>query len=285
MPKPSIFSRDYDKKVRRRKRMKIILIAFLVLCLGGGTILLSGNNINGAKNSFAKVCSKVSNFGKNNIFGSSKKQEENSKDDNNYKESNENKDKKEVSNKKNDAKDTKKDLTSTEKSEIIKLQDNKEVKIVYNIVNNKRQYMNVTPKTIEYNISPSKGKVVLMEEKYQNMILIDDKGIKKDITKPQYVSSKKSVFKKDDILKNNPNYIWNDSPIFIDDDNLVYISQLPWFNKKEKKYVWKYNISTNTHGYVIGNNGFEMGGESIKYGSLKKEGLEVIIDGHSNIIK
>lgn len=290
MPKPSIFSKDYDKKIRRRKRMKIILIVFLVLFVGGGGVLLSGNNANGAKSSFSKLCSKVSNLGKNNIFGTPKKEKEDkqnnvAKNDNDSKNSNEDKNTKEDINKEIDTKNTKKELNSIQKSEILNLQNNKKVKVVYNLVNNKRQYINVTPKDINYTISPSKEKIVLMEEKSQNMILLDENGTKKDITKQNYISSKKSVFKKEDILKNNPNYIWHKSPEFIDDDNIIYISQLPWFNKNEKKYLWKYTISSNTHRYVVGQYGVEMGGESIKYGNLKENGLEVIIDGKINIIK
>ncbi|WP_242946803.1 hypothetical protein [Clostridium haemolyticum] len=69
----------------------------------------------------------------------------------------------------------------------------------------------------------------------------------------------------------------------MDDDNIVYISQLPWFNKSNTKYLWKYNISNNIHENNLPNMG-EVSGKKIEYGNITSEGLEVLVDGVKNTI-
>jgi hypothetical protein len=77
--------------------------------------------------------------------------------------------------------------------------------------------------------------------KFKVYFLFDTNGNKEDITNPEYVSSSGTVISKDNQLSSNPNYIWCSSPKFIDDDNIAYISQLPWLNKSSK-YIWIENI-------------------------------------------
>ncbi|EES92288.1 hypothetical protein FDJ70_09260 [Clostridium botulinum] len=256
MRKPSIFSNRYDEQMKKRKRIKIIfiVIAVLVLLIIASGIL--GNMLfghNSAEKSKSKVQVKQSKKVNNTKINNSKKIEDSKEKDN------------------------------INKEYLLKLSDGKEVKLLYDVVNNEKQYIGVMPKETKYTISPSKKSIALVENDTQKLILIDINGTSKEITKLQYVSSKGDIFKRENILKLNPNYIWCDEPKFLDDDNIVYISQLPWFNKSDTKYLWKYNISNNIHENNLPNMG-EVSGKKIEYGNLTSEGLEVIVDAVKNTI-
>lgn len=272
MPKPSIFSSQYNEEMKRRKRIKIIIgIVLLIIALTavfGGSINDSIGEKVKLKFEKSKEKGKDQKDGADNIKQDSKSKQENEKS-----QANEMKEK-----------EIKKDVPKTGNYNI-KLSNGEEVKLSYNIVNNEKQYTGVLPKGINYDISPSKKNIVILENKTQNMILVDSNGNTKDITKKEYVSSKNDVFKKDDILQYNSNYIWCSSPKYLNEDNILYISQLPWFNKEDQKYLWKYNISSNNHYHNLSQAGGEISGVNIKYGSNTPEGLEVIVDGVKNIIK
>lgn len=273
MPKPSMFSKDYDERMRKRKKIKRIFTMIVVSLVIIGTVLFMGNIGKSIKMGIDKSNNKVDD---KNVLENS-----DSKDKTISKEKEENKQQSTKTQKQNDNKDQ---ADTNKKTQVIKLSSGEEIKLIYSMVNNQRQYHEVLSKTIQYSISPTKKKVVLLEKNTQNITFVDEIGNVKDITKKEYVSTKGKVFSKDSILKDNPGYIWSSLPKFIGDDDIVYISQLPWFNKGEDKFIWRYTISTNVHKQMITEGG-EISGREISYGKLLKDGLEVIIDGNVNIIK
>lgn len=278
MPKPSIFSKNYEKKMRKRRRARIIIIASILL-IALCVVLFKGNvfgkQVKVGFNNVKRKISFVASQRKTNKPDAKKKTAENINANN----KNSNND----SNKKPNEDNQK--IEAKEGNYNISLSNGESVILSYNIVNNIKQYYKVSGNMLSYDISPSKKKVVIIEKSTQNMILVDENGNKKDITKKEYVSTKGEVFKKDNILKNNTSYIWCDSPKFLNEDNIIYISQLPWFNKKDKKYIWKYTISTDNHNNNISISGGELSGTDIKYGNIAQDGLEVIIDGEKSTIK
>lgn len=257
MPKPSIFSKHYDIKMKKRKKriifIMLIVVVFLIIILIRGAFEFNSKDLNQSKSK---------EIVKNDIV---------------IKDNTINKVKDNLKEKKLEEKKLE------EKNYIIKLYNGEEVKLSYNEVNGKKTYIKVEPKQISYSISPSKTKVVILENKTQNIVLIDENGNKKDITRKKYVSSRGTVFAKDSILNSKKDYIWCSAPKFLNEDNIVYISQLPWFNKKNIKYLWKYTISSNNHSNNI--DGKEIYGDNIKYGKLSSEGLEVVIDGVNKSVK
>ena len=58
------------------------------------------------------------------------------------------------------------------------------------------------------------------------------------------MSSKNEIFSKEEQLKKHPTYIWSITPKFIDEDNIAYVSELPWINEKAVQYIWKVNLKT-----------------------------------------
>lgn len=292
MPKPSIFSRDYDERMRKRKKRKrlvlwgIILLLILIFIFSGAINSITGGNTLGIN----KLGEKITTLINTKIFTREKDKKGNIDNDS--------KDIKEAP-KKGEVKPSKEsdgDNTSADKSkikpdtnqageQILKLSNGEEVKVQYIIKNNERQYTGILPKTIKYDISPSKRTIALIENVTQNMILIDNNGNKKDITKKQYVSSKGNTFDKDKVLQQNKNYVWCDSPKFLNEDEILYVSQLPWFNKNSIKFLWKYTISSNKHKHNLLPQGGEIEGKDIVYGNITSEGIEILVDGKHIIIK
>ncbi|KGN02024.1 hypothetical protein Z969_07370 [Clostridium novyi A str. 4570] len=248
MPKPSIFSNNYDKQMKRRKITIIMVVVAIIIVLG---FIISG------------ILRKVDSKNK-----SSNKQVETKVETKEVKKAN---NKSSVASHEEENKNNSKNYNA-------KLSNGMEIKLIYNVVNNEKEYIKVEPDNIKYTISPSKKNICLVENETQNMILFDINGSGKDITKKEYVSSNGQSFAKDNILKSNPNYIWCENPIFLNDDNIIYISQLPWFNKADTKYVWKYTISSNNHINNFDSVG-EISGKDIQYGNLTQDGLKITVDG------
>ncbi len=63
-------------------------------------------------------------------------------------------------------------------------------------------------------------------------------------------------------------------PKFINEDNIVYVSELPWMNESAVQYIWKVNLKNNVHTQVKPEKG-----KSITFKNITTKGLETIIDG------
>ena len=100
---------------------------------------------------------------------------------------------------------------------------------------------------VSYDISPSKKAIVIQSTKNQDMIYIDANRVSKDITKKSHTSTKGQSFSKEKQLEKHPNYIWSITPKFIDEDNIAYVSELPWINENAVQFIWKVNLKDNTH--------------------------------------
>ncbi len=153
--------------------------------------------------------------------------------------------------------------------------DGQKVSIEYSQLAEVKTIKGVTnAKEVSYDISPSKKAIVVQSTKNQDMLYVDVNEIKKDITKKAYVSSKNVTFTKKEQLKKNPSYLWSVSPKFIDEDNIAYVSELPWL-KKTVQYIWKVNLKNNTHMQVQ-----RASGKEITFDKITPEGLAANIDGN-----
>ncbi|MBV7272297.1 hypothetical protein JMF89_05830 [Clostridiaceae bacterium UIB06] len=246
MAKPSIFSKDYEKRMRVRKKRIVFAVLILVVLVIFATIYIRGifKNFTGNTNNV-----------KSNV----------------------------VSNK-NETKDsnvTKQQTTTPNKEEKkeqqynIQLSDGTNVNAVYETKNNEKTFKNVSPaeSNVFYSISPNSKSMVLLDSKAQSIILLDIDGNKQDITNPKYVSTNGTEITKESQLSAQPDYMWCSSPRFVSDDKIAYISQLPWIGKNTK-YIWTENIKDKTHSLIQG-----IEGEDIKFDKITDKGLTVIIDG------
>ncbi|AND85815.1 hypothetical protein GTH52_14690 [Clostridium tyrobutyricum] len=246
--KPSIFSKEYEKKMKQRR---IRIFAITIICIVVIALLciyLTGafkTALKDVKNEKQSISIK-----NNNTKDVSKKQPTKSTES-------------KAENKSNDLKYE------------VKLSSGKSVNLTYENNNNNKTFKDVTPKdaNVAYSISPSKKNIVLFDDKSQSILLFDINGNKQDITNSQYVSTNGTVVAKKSQLSSNPSYIWCSSPKFIDNDNIAYISQLPWIGKTSK-YVWIRNLQNKSNVMVQ-----SIEGESIKFGDVTDKGLTVISDG------
>lgn len=251
MAKPSIFSRDYEKKMRRRK-IKIIISISVVAVIAG--ILIYKFKIEDMN--FSNVRAKLQAW-----VDSDDKEKVNDKEE-----------VKPIEEKKEPPKKTYIDA---------KLNDKETLKCEYKTEGDKKEFLAIeNSKDITYNISPNKQMIVVLE-KNQDMKLIHIDGKITNITKKEYVSKKGSKFLKGNILKQYKDYKWGVEPRFIDDEHIAYISNLPYFGTAAtKEYVWVYNIKDKTY-----NISWKTGGKEIEFGKVvPKKGIEIKIDKKEYII-
>lgn len=256
MARPSIFSSDYEKQLKNRRR-KRKLIVLLVVCIGIFALgkLYVGINFKEISEKFSYK-SEAENSNKSGT--KVKSSEASSKDKNNVQ--------------------TKKD-SSSEKT--VNLPDGKKVVVTYDGdgSDKKIKTVNLNDVSGEYNISPSSKNLIVYEKSGQNMFYVDLNGIVTDISYKQYVSTSGTVFSKDTVIQGNPNYIWCSSPRFIDDNNIVYISQVPWFDNRTDKYVWRLSVKDKAYANT------NIHGNDVKINGVSDKGIQIVTDAATQYMK
>lgn len=258
MRRPSIFSKDYEKQIKKRR--KKIFLMIIVPIIGLSIFLIA--DFDSMLNKGISIKESV-----NNIFTNKSKQ-----------------DIKVEENKTTEVQKPqevpKPEPEVTEKVDIeneifaITLSDGQKISIKYNEVATVKSIEGVSDsKDISYDISPSEKSIVIQSKLNQDILCVDINKISKDITKKSHTSSKGKAFSKHDKIKEEPNYIWSVMPKFIDEDNIVYVSELPWMNKAATQYIWKVNLKNNVHTQVK-----PAKGKSITFKNITSKGLETIID-------
>lgn len=238
MGKPSIFSKDYEKKMRRRKMRYLFSGIAVVIIIAAGFFAY-----------------------KNQLNSNTKKP---------------------VSQNTQESEKPKTEVQSQTEKPVVKedgfdfkLDEGTSLKAVYEVNGDSKTFKYLSPKEngTYYNINPSGNKMVVFDDKVQKIILIDINGTVTDITNSSYTSSSGNVIAKESVLAQNSSYIWCNSPTFVDDINIAYISQLPWLNKTTK-FVWLMNTDSKQNTYIN-----SIGGENIKFEALDSKGLGMTIDG------
>lgn len=263
--KPSIFSKDYEKQIKKRR--KKIFLMIIVPIIGLSIFLIT--DFNSVLNKAISMKESI-----NNIFVNKSKQDTN---DEGNKAADVQK-KEEILKEQPSKQESEVDKTIAIENEIfaITLSDGQEISIKYNVVAAEKSIEGISDsKDISYDISPSKKSVVIQSKLNQDILYFDVNKSSKDITKESHTSSKGKVFYKEDKIKEEPNYVWSITPKFIDEDNIVYVSELPWMNKEATQYIWKVNLKRNIHSQVK-----PVKGKSITFKNITSKGLETIIDGN-----
>ena len=225
MSKPSIFSKDYERKMRKRKRI-IVLITLISVCAIG--IIIFNTKIKNLD--FTNVRANIQAW-----VDSGKTEEE--LESENIKETHE-----------EEPEEVKEETKAKDLFVEVVLAEGVNAKIKYIEDNGLKQIETIdVPEGYSFNVSPQKDKVVFLDPA-QNMKVADITGNVVDITKKEYISQAGSTFPKDQILAATPTYTWHSQPKFIDDNKIVYVSELPYFkNSGQKKYVWIYDAVNNIH--------------------------------------
>lgn len=259
MAKTSIFSKEYEKR-RRRKRRRIVLAVVLIMLIVGCGVLYSQGNIylDKIKNIFVNK-----NEPKNKI----KEQSPNNTVDNSKKNSQENKN----------------EQKSEEKKFIeIKLASGSSAKALYDEDSTGKKFVLVEPLQdgSTFDISKSAKNILINDATTQEIKIYDTNGTEKNVTKPNYTTQSGQVFTKDNILKQYQGYAWSKNAKFIDDDHIVYLSQLPWFKTGDADtFMWLIDVNTGEHKTL-----WNVKGKQIQIGTLNDKGITVVIDGNNKTV-
>lgn len=257
MAKPSIFSKEYEKKMKKRRRIKIISICSTII------VVIITIGIVKYKSSFKMNFSSLTK-----IFNTKQKIKDpksTSKDRNKHTKVT------------NEAKELSQD-TNKEKSYVVKLDELREVKALYDEVDNKKIFKGIKSidDKVSFDIAPSKQGMLVYDGVNQNFFYIDINGNQKDVTNHEYISTSGESFSKESHLKENPTYIWGAMPKFIDDNSIAYLSQLPWFKNDGVKYIWVKNLTSGENIYIQ-----NIAGTNIKFDKVTAKGLTVNMDGNT----
>jgi hypothetical protein len=90
---------------------------------------------------------------------------------------------------------------------------------------------------MEGDISPSMNQAVILDQETQDLFLIDLDGTVTDITYKIYKNTRGYTNSKENILNSYDEFVWAEQPKFLDEDTVVYMSQLPWFDDRRFLYV------------------------------------------------
>ena len=252
MSKPSIFSKDYQKRMRRRRTGFAILIVAAVIVaaaafLAGKNFLSNGNQKQPNDTATVEDKKEVDNTNVTDKTEADKP-----------------------------ATETKEAETPVEEGVDFKLSDGTAMKAVYTTTGTTKKFESVSPKekNVYYNINPAGDRIVVFDSAAQSIMLIDATGNVQDITNPSYTSTKGVEYKKENVLSQYSGYVWCNSPAFISDTKIAYVSQLPYF-QKTTNYVWIVDVTTSRN--TIVNNAYS--GKKITFGKIEDKGLTMDIDG------
>ena len=256
MRKPSIFSRDYERQMKKRKK-RIALISVLGIFLIGIIFLkiaMSSVNMDTLR---VKVQSWID-----------EDKEEVQDDTTNIEEPNE-----ETTNE-----ETPKEPEIKTKDLIIK--EGTVLKVEYEEINGTIKFKQVinAPNNIYYTFNPDKTLVLTIDEN-QNMKIFNVDTKEATISKDSYVAPNGESFNKASVLQTYNGYLWNTNAKFITNTMVAYISNVPYFGYDLNKYIWVVNLNDNNHKTLWNSKAKE-----INLGEIKEKGLEITIDGNVKYI-
>jgi hypothetical protein len=255
MVKPSIFSKEYEKRMKRRK--KAIAAVIVLIIASSGIFLASGSLKDTVKNKSIVLTGLFKKTNKSELETSKKVSKEEEKKQNDSQ---------------NNAENTQKPIE--EKGYEVNLSDGTKIKAIYENKDGSNKFKYITPldAKVNFSVNPSGNAIVILDTKAQSLIYIDINGQQQDITNKSYKSNTK-----EGVLEKIPQYVWCTSPKFIDDNNIAYLSKLPYISSKvTKKFLWVTNIENKRH-----INKYSISGENIKFGNTEDKGLGVTLDDNS----
>ena len=260
MKKPSIFSKDYEKIMRKRRKKKITLLIILSLILIFGFTKIKNINYLLVKERLQAWIDE----GKNMEELLADKDKDTEKD-----------------------RDVQVGIVDVEEKE-----EKKEEKIIEINLNNSKFNMLLKinekeemilgfenlPNDTYYEISED-GKSAILIDGTQNLFLMDYKGGVKDITFKKYVTKEGDIFEKENILSIYEGYIWTAEARYLSDKTVVYRTNVPYFGYNLNQYVTVVNVETGSHKTL-----WNTKGKEINFGEFTEKGLEVKIDGNIKYI-
>lgn len=258
-----MFSKDYDRKMKSRRRRKIVITTILIMLV---LVLLFGISFKRWMDNYAKSPNNV----EARKTEPAKKTETNSPNTNPVKD---------PSNNKSDS-NTNNSNSTDEKTISAQLPDGESLSVVFADNNGTKKIEHIflaNNQDIYFNIDPTGDKAVVLTAA-QDMYVVDLNGTATDITKDRYItSSTQETIMKKDYLTSHAGFSWHESPKFVNDTTIIYVTQMPWF--QSDKYLYKLDLNTKDHQWLS-----NIQGKQITLNNLSDAGLEVNIDGNNKHI-
>lgn len=264
MGKPSIFSNDYEQRMKRR-RINLILFILVIISASffGAQYYFKQHNI-----------TLINMKWPGNIFKSK----------------NEGSNKENITAKNNSTAPAPSDVKQStqqavpQQSSVIQSYDYRAAdgtiyKIEYNLINGSKHIVALKEGTnsVFYNISSDKSKIVFEDKASGHIIVADNQGKFTKISKDTYTTkSTGKTLTREAILKANSWFVWADKPYFTMDNRIAYVSHLPYIKQDGNFYVWTVNIDGTGH-KKVGQLGKDL--NSISYDGYDSSGRLIIKDG------
>lgn len=263
MGKPSIFSREYERKMKKRRR-NIIIFSLIIVVLACATILkFVYNPVN-----FSKIKANIQAW-----IDSDTTSTGDTAKNNEIKEADEKK-----AGEKEEVVEEKKPVE--EYVDILQSSGNT-AQAVYIEENGEKVFTEVRnlDNGVSFDISPSKKQLIICDVNTQ-ITLYNIDGTNKIVSKDKYVSTNGSVFTKDNTLQSKPDYLWNSNPKFVSDQSIVFVTNRPYFGTAAvKQYLWMTDLQTGTDKIY-----WDLAAAKIVMGARDDKGLKITVDNREYFI-
>ncbi|WP_142415666.1 hypothetical protein [Hathewaya massiliensis] len=269
MKKPSIFSKDYEKKLRKIRRRKIIfwVVVIVVIIILGVLIIKPSyikDNGNLLKNVFKGHNSTEEKISKN-IEGNNKNKIEAKNDVIKEKEI------------KKEPKVEEKKIHNIE----FKLKDDLKIRSKVEEIKGEKTFKEIEKiDELEYILSKDKKSSLIFNNKLKDMYLIYVDGKSTEITRKIHYTNKGAKIDKDKWMTSDPNFIWVEKPRLFN-EKVFYLSKLPNLSNKYRYFIWVYDIKSNSHYYLKDG---RLRGYEANFGNIKDNKLEVNLDGKKYLL-
>ena len=256
MKKPSIFSKDYEKIMRKRKRKKII-IGILSICIIGILVTEVANY------DFSKLKDRLQAWVDEDKKTDDKEQLVQTDE----------------ANESSEVQEPMVEETPVEKYLDVTISD---TPISFKIKEENSQILIESVKEVPENYYiyiGNNGKDAVVLDPNQNINIVYASGEIKNVTLAQYIGPDGEVYIKDNIRNLYQGYIWHSTPVQISEKKVAYITNIPYFGYNLNKYIAIIDIDSNTHSTIWASKATE-----IVFEQMQEKGLEVNIDGNLRYI-
>ena len=257
MKKPSIFSKDYEKIMRKRKRKRIV-IGILSICIIGILVTEVANY------DFSKLKDRLQAW----VDEDKEKDVIDQLVDND--ESIEIAEEQEPVVEEVPIEEKYLDVTISDTPISFKLKEENSEMLIESVKEVPENY---------YIYIGNNGKDAVVLDPNQNINIVYASGEIKNVTLAQYIGPDGEVYIKDNIRNFYQGYIWHSTPVQISEKKVAYITNIPYFGYNLSKYISIIDIDSNTHSTIWASKATE-----IVFEQMNEKGLEVNIDGNLRYI-
>lgn len=269
MKRTSIFSREYEKKIRKKR----FTILFIVLIFSFSIVyyIINFSQFNNyVKNIYYSILIRDYDRDIKNQENLNEESKDVSLIENN-----------EIKNKHSDGEFEIENLDYLKHE--VELTNGEKFNILYK-KGDKVEYLDLQSELSEsyiVDVSPNKSRILIENLNTQDVYMIDENfNLLKLDPEFFYSNSAGSRFYKNDILNTYGNYSWYKNARFLNDSTVIYVSNLPWFGKDEE-YIWKTDVEDiNDIKHFM----TTVGGVNISFQELTEEGIKVNINNEIKLL-